>query len=124
MGDGRQYISWIHAYDFCRAIDHIRSDPSLDGIFNLAAPNPIPNAEAMASLRRIANRSFGLSASEWMLEVGAWMMRTETELILKSRRVVSDRLREDGFRFYFSNFDLAVNDIEATLNECQPLKNR
>jgi uncharacterized protein (TIGR01777 family) len=98
-GDGRQFVSWIHERDFIRAVDFLIERNDLDGPVNLASPNPLPYREFMASLRRAAGVRIGLPATRWMLELGAWLMRTETELVLKSRRVIPGRLLSFGFRF-------------------------
>ena len=98
-GDGRQYVSWIHRDDFSAALRFLIEHDELDGVINLAAPEPLPNAEFMRALRDAWGARVGLPATEWMLEVGAFFMRTETELILKSRRVVPGRLLEAGFTF-------------------------
>ena len=87
-GHGRQFISWIHYEDFVAAVRWLIDREDVEGIVNVAAPNPLPNAEFMRVLREAGGVSFGLPASKWMLEIGAVFMRTETELILKSRRVV------------------------------------
>lgn len=111
MASGRQYVSWIHEADFCRAIDWIVDHEELTGPVNLAAPNPLPNREMMATLRELCGVSIGLPASEWMLELGAFCLRTETELILKSRRVVPGRLLASGFRFRFACMHDALADL-------------
>lgn len=111
-GDGRQYVSWIHDVDFARAIRWL-IDHELDGAVNLASPNPLPNAEFMRTLRRAWGVRLGLPASEWMLEVGALFLRTESELILKSRRVVPGRLLESGFVFQFPEWSGAAADLCA-----------
>ena len=110
-GDGRQYVSWIHEIDFIRAIYRLIEDDALAGAVNLASPNPLPNAEFMRMLRAAWGIRFGLPASAWMLEVGAVFLRTETELILKSRRVVPGRLLEDGFRFEFPHWNDAAREL-------------
>jgi uncharacterized protein (TIGR01777 family) len=110
-GDGRQYISWIHEDDFLGALRWILRRPQLDGAINLAAPEPLPNREFMAALRRAAGVRIGLPATRWMLELGALAMRSETELILKSRRVVPRRLLEDGFRFKWPEWPAAARDL-------------
>ncbi len=110
-GDGRQYVSWIHEQDFIRAIDWLIAHEELEGAINLAAPNPLPNAEFMRTLRTAWGSSIGLPATEWMLEIGAFFLRTETELILKSRRVVSNRLPESGFEFQFPGWAEAARDL-------------
>lgn len=100
-GDGRQFVSWIHHEDFTAAIRWLIDHDDIDGVVNLAAPNPLPNADFMRALREAAGASLGFPVVKWMLEIGAVFMRTETELILKSRRVVPTRLVEHGFRFRF-----------------------
>jgi uncharacterized protein (TIGR01777 family) len=110
---GRQYISWIDDRDFVRAIDWLIAREDLSGPVNLAAPAPLPNREFMADLRRAAGVRIGLPATRWMLELGAIPMRTETELILKSRRVVPGRLLASGFTFEFPSWPAAANDLCA-----------
>ena len=111
MGNGRQYVSWVHAEDFCRAVEWILGHAELEGPINCAAPNPVPNRELMATLRKVVGRRVGLPATRWMLEVGAFFLRTETELILKSRRVVPRRLLESGFEFHYPELEAAVRQI-------------
>jgi uncharacterized protein len=110
-GDGRQYVSWIHDHDFIRAVYWLIARSDLDGPVNLAAPNPVPNAEFMRTLRLAWERRFGLPAARWMLEIGAIFLRTETELILKSRRVTPGRLLEAGFEFQFPTWAEAAADL-------------
>lgn len=112
-GDGRQYISWIHETDFISSIDWIISHPALDGPVNLAAPSPLPNAAFMRELRQAWGVRFGLPSTEWMLEIGTFFLRTETELILKSRRVVPGKLLESGFSFEFAEWPAAARDLCA-----------
>jgi uncharacterized protein (TIGR01777 family) len=110
-GNGRQYISWIHEDDFVRAVYWLIERDSYDGPVNLAAPNPLPNGEFMRALREAWGTRIGLPAANWMLEIGALFMRTETELVLKSRRVVPRRLLDDGFKFNFPNWPEAARDL-------------
>jgi uncharacterized protein (TIGR01777 family) len=110
-GDGRQYVSWVHESDFVRAVKFLIENTELDGPVNIAAPNPLPNAEFMRELRRAYGIPIGLPATAWMLEIGAIFMRTETELILKSRRVVPRRLLEAGFTFQFPEWPAAARDL-------------
>jgi uncharacterized protein len=98
-GDGRQYVSWIHHEVFVRAVYWLLEQEDVDGAVNLAAPEPLPNEAFMRALREAWGARVGLPATAWMLEIGAGFMRTETELILKSRRVVPGRLLESGFTF-------------------------
>ena len=109
--DGKQYISWIHDLDFIRAIDWLIEHEELDGAVNLASPNPLPNAEFMRFFREAWGTKIGLPAMEWMLEIGAIFMQTETELMLKSRRVVPTRMLDSGFTFDFPNWMDAAKDL-------------
>ncbi len=110
-GNGRQYVSWIHHEDFVRAVYWLIKHDGLEGAVNLAAPHPLPNADFMSVLRDAWGVRFGLPATEWMLEVGALLLRTETELVLKSRRVIPRRLLESGFTFLFPNWPEAAGDL-------------
>jgi NAD dependent epimerase/dehydratase family enzyme len=110
-GRGRQYVSWIHDLDFVRAIDFLIQHEELTGPINLASPGPVPNAELMRSLRQAWGISIGLPATEWMLEVGTFFLRTETELVLKSRRVVPGRLLQAEFTFRFPDWAEAARDL-------------
>jgi uncharacterized protein (TIGR01777 family) len=114
MGNGKQYVSWIHAEDFCGAMDWILDRNELAGVINVAAPNPLTNAEMMRIFRKAVGNPIGLPATEWMLEIGALVMGTETELILKSRRVAPARLLESGFSFQYPTFDRAVENLAAS----------
>lgn len=110
QGDGRQYVSWIHEDDFVAAVLFLL-EGEMAGAVNLAAPNPLPNREFMRELRRAAGVPFGMPAPGALMEIGAWAMRTETELVLKSRRVVPRRLLEAGFRFRFPEWEGAARDL-------------
>jgi len=110
-GDGRQYVSWIHYRDFVRAVYWLIERDELEGHINVAAPNPIPNSEFMSALRSAAGVSFGLPATRLMLEVGAFFLRTETELILKSRRVIPGKLLKSKFIFQFPTWAEAAQDL-------------
>jgi uncharacterized protein (TIGR01777 family) len=111
VGNGRQYISWMHGRDFVRAIFWLIEHPELEGAVNLAAPAPLPNAEFMKGLRRAWGMPLGLPATDWMVEIGALALRTESELVLKSRRVVPGRLLESGFQFEFPEWPEAARDL-------------
>lgn len=110
-GDGRQYVSWIHDRDFVRAVYWLIDHPEIEGPVNLAAPGPVPNADFMRAIRTAWGSKFGLPATKWMLEIGAFFLRTETELVLKSRRVVPGRLLESGFGFQFPTWPEAAADL-------------
>jgi uncharacterized protein (TIGR01777 family) len=111
VGDGRQYVSWIHEIDFIRAVYWIIDREHLEGALNLAAPEPLPHKEFMAVLRQAWGAPFGLSGTKWMLEIAAVLHRTESELILKSRRVVPGRLLEDGFYFQYPEWPGAAREL-------------
>ena len=111
MGSGRQMVSWIHEEDFCRAIEWILAKENLTGPVNLAAPNPLSNREMMRAICQRVGRPFGLPATEWMLEIGAFFLRTQTELILKSRFVVPGKLLASGFQFQFPQLSGALQNL-------------
>lgn len=110
-GDGRQFMSWVHHEDFTAAVRWLIDRDDIEGAVNVAAPNPLPNAEFMQILREACGVRLGLPARGWMLELGAVYMRTETELILKSRRVVPARLLEHGFEFRYPDWRDAALDL-------------
>jgi uncharacterized protein (TIGR01777 family) len=105
---GKQFVSWIHEVDFLHAIEWIIRRTEIDGPINIASPNPIPYAGFMRTLRRAAGVPIGLPATKWMLEIGTFLMRTESELVLKSRRVIPGRLTQMGFRFEYSDWSAAA----------------
>lgn len=117
MASGKQFVSWIHERDFCRAVDWIIAHDELTGVVNVAAPNPIKNADMMGTLCKVCRIPFGLPATEWMLEIGAIFLRTETELIIKSRRVVPGQLLKSGLEFRFPKLDDALRDLESRITE-------
>jgi uncharacterized protein len=102
QGPGTQFVSWIHDLDFARAIDLLIARENLSGVVNLAAPNPVTNRVFMRALRHAWGMRLGLRMPQYLIEVGAFFLRTESELILKSRRVVPGRLFAAGFQFAFS----------------------
>jgi uncharacterized protein (TIGR01777 family) len=110
-GDGRQFVSWIHDRDFIRAVYWLIEHSELDGPINLASPNPVPNAVFMRDLSAAWGIGFGLPTRQWMLEIGAFLLRTESELIVKSRRVVPARLLQSGFAFQFPTWAEAAADL-------------
>jgi uncharacterized protein (TIGR01777 family) len=116
VAGGDQYVSWIHETDFLRAVDLLLERDDLDGPVNLASPHPLPQAELMRGLRRAwggwAGR-VGLPATASMAGVGAWLLRSDPELLLKSRRVVPTRLLEAGFDFTHPTWDDAARDLVA-----------
>ena len=113
VGDGRQFMSWVHEKDFVRAVRWLIDHDEVDGIVNIASPNPLTNAEFMRQLREAWGIRIGLPVAEWMLEIGTIFMRTESELVLKSRRVVPGRLLEQGFVFAYPHWREAARDLCA-----------
>ena len=113
VAGGAQYVSWIHEDDFTRAVAFLIDREDLDGVVNLAAPGPVPQRELMRHLRAAAKTPVGLPATKWMASLGALAMRTDTELLLKSRRVVARRLPEAGFAFARPAWPEAAADLVA-----------
>ncbi|MGH3863227.1 TIGR01777 family oxidoreductase [Actinokineospora sp.] len=111
VAGGRQYVSWIHSQDFLRAVDFLLTRDDLSGPVNLAAPNPVPQREFMRILRTALRMPVGLPATKWMAEIGAFALRSDTELLLKSRRVVPRRLLDAGFDFDFARWEDAAADL-------------
>lgn len=110
-GSGKQYMSWIHEYDFVKCIQFILENKEITGVYNVAAPNPLPDKDFMIAMRYALKIKIGLPATKWMLEAGAVFLRTETELILKSRRVIPTKLLNAGFKFKFEKVTDAINDL-------------
>lgn len=110
VAGGAQYVSWMHEEDFVRAVEFLL-ESDLAGAVNLAAPEPLPQREFMRELRAACGVPFGLPATRFLAEVGAWAIRSDTELLLKSRRVVPGRLLEAGFEFRFRTWAEAARDL-------------
>lgn len=111
QGSGQQFISWVHLYDFSRVVEFLIEKEHIAGVVNCAAPNPVTNQEFMSKLRQAAGRSWGLPMPKPLLEFGAVLIQTQTELILKSRKVVSKRLEEEGFSFQYKTIEDAFAEI-------------
>ncbi len=111
QGPGDQFVSWIHDRDYCRAIDFLLAHPEIAGPVNFTAPNPLLNVDFMRDLRRAWRVPVGIPAYTWMLEIGAVFLRTETELILKSRRAIPTVLTRAGFTFDFPTWPEAARDL-------------
>lgn len=101
QGKGNQIISWIHVEDFCQAVDRIIQRDTLKGAINLASPNPVSNMEFMAAIRDMVGAPFHIHQPAWLLEIATFFLRTETELVLKSRYVDPKILVDDGFVFKY-----------------------
>lgn len=113
IGSGRQYMSWIHEQDFCRSLEFLIDHDELTGPINICSPNPIPQSEFSRILRETVGVSIGLPATEWMIEICTSLLKTESELVLKSRRVVPTRLIDAGFQFDFPDWKMAAADLLA-----------
>lgn len=113
IGGGEQYVSWIHEADFVRAVLFLIDAESISGAVNLSAPEPLPQRAFMSALRRALGRRVGLPATSWMAEIGALFMRTDTELLLKSRRVVPRRLLDAGFTFELPSWPAAAQALAS-----------
>ncbi|OMQ09744.1 TIGR01777 family oxidoreductase [[Flexibacter] sp. ATCC 35103] len=110
QGKGNQFTSWIHEDDFVNAIDFI-IEKEITGVINIVSPQPIRNADFMQRLRKAVGFPFGIPMNKFFLEIGSFFIRTETELVLKSRNVIPKRLLENGFEFKFGNIDKAFRDL-------------
>lgn len=113
QGSGQQMVSWIHGQDFLRAVDFLIGREELSGVINLASPNPLPNQAFMHALRQAWRMPVGLPAPAWVIELGTFLLRTESELVLKSRYVVPGRLVAAGFRFEHPDWQAAARDLVA-----------
>ena len=110
QGKGNQFVSWIHQEDFANAIDLI-IQKEITGVINIVSPEPIRNADFMQKLRKAVGFPFGIPLNKFFLEIGAFFIRTEPELILKSRNVIPRRLLENGFQFKFGAIDKAFKNL-------------
>ena len=111
IGGGRQYVSWIHEHDLVAAVAFLIAREDLSGAFNLASPGPLPQRDFQAQLRSAMGVWLGLPATRWMAELGAVFLRTDTELVLKSRRVVPGRLLDAGFEFQVADWPTAAREL-------------
>jgi uncharacterized protein (TIGR01777 family) len=117
---GTQFVSWIHEVDFIRSVEFLIASKELTGAVNLASPHPLPNREFLAILRKAWGTRVGLPTTGGMLELGTLLLRTESELVLKSRQVVPARLLEAGFQFKYATWPLAAQDLVARWREAHP----
>jgi uncharacterized protein (TIGR01777 family) len=111
QGNGRQYVAWIHEDDFARAVEFLIDHEELDGPVNLVAPHPMRNREFMAAFRDAWDMPNGLPAPAFAIKIGAFFLRTESELVLKSRCVVPGRLMDAGFEFLFPDWPQAAQNL-------------
>ncbi len=111
QGSGNQKISWIHELDFARSIDFIIHTQKIEGVINIVSPKPSTNSIFMKTLRKIIRTPFGIPISKPLLEFGAKLIKTETELILKSRNVIPQKLENHGFKFTYPELKTAINHL-------------
>jgi uncharacterized protein (TIGR01777 family) len=111
QGNGLQYVAWIHEEDYARAVEFLAEHEEMEGAVNMAAPNPLINREFMAALRDAWDMPNGLPAPALLIRLGTFLMRTESELVLKSRPVVPGRLLDAGFEFEFPRWAEAAEDL-------------
>jgi uncharacterized protein len=111
QGTGKQKFSWIHIEDLFQIVLFLKEREDLSGVFNCSAPKPVSNQELMRLLREKMNMPFGLPSPKWLLEMGSVLIRTETELVLKSRWVIPVRLEREGYKFTFDTLHKTLQDI-------------
>lgn len=111
QGSGKQMYSWVHVEDTCRMIEWIYDHKELEGTYNCSSPGAVTNEVFMKTLRKVTGHKFGLPAYEWMLKIGAPLIGTETELVLKSRWVISTKILQTGFRFKYESIEDAFRNI-------------
>jgi uncharacterized protein (TIGR01777 family) len=116
LGDGKQFVSWIHELDFARAVSFLIEHEDISGAVNICSPNPLPQAEFARIIRESVKVPFGIPAPAIMVELGTRLMKTESELVLKSRRVVPSILLQNGFKFDFPKWEKAAACLAAQLN--------
>lgn len=111
QGSGNQKVSCIHETDFVRAVQFIIENKKTSGIYNVSAPNPTTNKSLMRGLRNALNIPFGFSQPKWLVELGAMFIGTESELVLKSRNVIPERLLQEGFSFKYKEVQHALKSL-------------
>ena len=111
QGRGNQNVSWIHIDDFCKSVEYIINHENIVGAINITAPNPLSNEEFMRKLRQQMKAPFGLNAPVWQLEIASIFLKTETELLLKSRNVYPEKLMKSGFEFSYPNIESTFKNL-------------
>lgn len=114
QGNGKQMISWIHILDFCRAIEFLIANKEISGAINITAPNPVQNQIFMKSFKDLMGIKLGISQPEWMLNLGALLIGTETELLLKSRFVIPEKLMQAGFTWEYESHESCLDNLLKT----------
>lgn len=105
QGSGKQFVSWLQVEDFCRITEFLITNKKATGVYNVVSPKPVRNQFFMQTMRKVLGIPIGLPAMKWMIEIGAFFMRTESELVLKSRRLVPERLLSEGFEFKYIDIE-------------------
>lgn len=111
LGNGQQYVSWIHEQDAAKCTEWLLQHEGISGVLNCTSPRPVKNEVLMAAIRKACGMAFGVPSPAWLLELGARIVGTETELLLKSRWVLPKRLLDNRFEFSYPEIEHAVNDI-------------
>lgn len=111
QGRGNQLMSWIHIDDFCEAVNFIIENENFEGAINITAPKPLSNENMMGQIRKKIKVSFGIPSPVWLLELASVFIKTETELMLKSRNVYPEILLENDFKFRYDNFEKALEEL-------------
>ena len=111
QGNGKQMFSWIHIADVSGIVDYLQTHKEMLGVYNCSSPNPVSNETLMKALRQSMNARFGLPTPELLLKMGAVIINTEAELILKSRWVIPEKLLDAGYQFKYPTIDKALENI-------------
>ncbi|UHA62631.1 TIGR01777 family oxidoreductase [Metabacillus litoralis] len=111
QGTGNQKFSWIHVEDLFQIVLFLKDREDLSGVFNCSSPQPVSNRKLMQELRKTMNVPFGIPSPKWLLEIGSMLIKTETELVLKSRWVLPERLEREGYTFTFGTLGKTLQDI-------------
>ncbi|WP_149915022.1 TIGR01777 family oxidoreductase [Sphingobacterium cavernae] len=111
QGNGKQMFSWIHIEDLFQIIQYVETESDIKGIINCSAPEPVTNEDFMRTFREVKKIPIGLPSLTWMLKIGALIIGTETELLLKSRWVLPEKLIDKGFKFEFPTIESALQNI-------------
>lgn len=111
QGRGNQLMSWIHIDDFCEAVNFIIENENFEGAINITAPKSLSNEDMMGQIRKKIKVSFGIPSPVWLLELASVFIKTETELMLKSRNVYPEILLENDFKFRYDTFEKALEEL-------------
>jgi uncharacterized protein (TIGR01777 family) len=117
LGEGHQYVSWLHVRDFCRLVLWCVERDEAAGVYNATGPCPVTNAEFMCELRCAMKRRWSPRVPVWLVRLGAFLLRTEPALALEGRRCIPDRLVEEHFKFLYTNLESALADLVMRVKE-------